>query len=46
MEIIRFFGYPRSTIYDFVAKYTASEQSNEGVSEKERTTKTSTVVES
>ncbi|KYN10864.1 hypothetical protein ALC57_16991, partial [Trachymyrmex cornetzi] len=28
-EIIRFFGYPRSTVYDVVAKYTASEQSNE-----------------
>jgi len=26
-EIIRFFGYPRSTVYD-VAKYTALEQSN------------------
>jgi len=24
-EIIRFFGYPRSTIYDVVAKYTALE---------------------
>lgn len=31
-EIIRFFGYPRSTVYDVVAKYTASEQSNEGSS--------------
>ncbi|KYM80541.1 hypothetical protein ALC53_09092 [Atta colombica] len=29
MEIIRFFGYPRSTIYDVAAKYTALEQSNE-----------------
>jgi len=26
-EIIRFFGYPRSTVYDVVAKYTALEQS-------------------
>ncbi|KYN39377.1 hypothetical protein ALC56_06195 [Trachymyrmex septentrionalis] len=28
-EIIRFFGYPRSTVYDVVAKYTVLEQSNE-----------------
>jgi len=28
-EIIRFFGYPRSPVYDVVAKYTALEQSNE-----------------
>ncbi|KYN22476.1 hypothetical protein ALC57_05127 [Trachymyrmex cornetzi] len=28
-EIIRFFGYSRSTVYDVMAKYTASEQSNE-----------------
>jgi len=28
-EIIRFFGYPRSTVYDIVVKYTALEQSNE-----------------
>jgi len=26
-EIIRFFGYPRSTVYNVVAKYSASEQS-------------------
>ena len=25
MEIIRFFGYPRSIVYDVVAKYTALE---------------------
>ncbi|EGI69378.1 hypothetical protein G5I_01882 [Acromyrmex echinatior] len=31
-EIIRFFGYPRSTVYDVVAKYTALEQFNEGSS--------------
>ena len=31
-EIIQFFGYPRSTVYDIVAKYIASEQSNEGSS--------------
>jgi len=30
-EIIQFFGYPRSTIYD-VAKYMALEQSNKGSS--------------
>ena len=29
-EIIRFFGYPRSTVYDVVAKYNASEKSEEG----------------
>jgi len=28
MEIIRFFGYPRSTIYDVVVKYMALEQSS------------------
>jgi len=31
-KIIPFFGYPRSTVYDVVAKYTALEQSNEGAS--------------
>jgi len=31
-EIIRFFGYLRSTIYDIVAKYMALEQSNESSS--------------
>jgi len=31
-KIIRFFGYPRSTIYDVMAKYSASEQSNESSS--------------
>ncbi|KAG5346598.1 IFT46 protein, partial [Acromyrmex charruanus] len=31
-EIIRFFGYPRSTVYDVLAKYTALEQSKEGSS--------------
>ena len=30
MEIIWFFKYPRSTIYDVVAKYMALKQSNEG----------------
>ncbi|KYM85199.1 hypothetical protein ALC53_04988, partial [Atta colombica] len=29
MEIIRFFRYPRSTVYDVVAKYTALEQSKD-----------------
>lgn len=29
-EIIRFFGYPRSTVYDIAQKYTASEKSGEG----------------
>ncbi len=27
-----FFGYPRSTIYDVLTKYTALEQANEGFS--------------
>jgi len=31
-EIIRFFGYPRSTVYNIVAKYSASEQYNESPS--------------
>jgi len=31
-EIIRFFGYPRSTVYDVVAKYTILEQFNENSS--------------
>ena len=51
-EIIRFFGYPRSTVYDVVAKYTALEQSNEGSSmparkshSKERTARIPAVVE-
>jgi len=51
-EIIRFFGYPRSTVYDVVAKYSASEQSNESSSmparkshSKERTARTPVVVE-
>ena len=35
MKIIRFFGYPRLTVYDVVAKYTALEKSNEGSSEEE-----------
>ncbi|KYN28030.1 hypothetical protein ALC57_02559, partial [Trachymyrmex cornetzi] len=49
-EIIRFFGYPRST-YDVVTKYTASEQSNEDSSmparkihSKERTARNPAVV--
>ena len=48
--ILRFFGYPRSTIYD-VAKYTILEQSNESSNmsarkshSKERTTKTLAIV--
>jgi len=51
-EIIRFFGYSRSIIYDIVAKYTTLEQSNEGSSmparkshSKECIAKTSAVVE-
>jgi len=52
-EIIRFFfGYLRSIVYDVVAKYSASEQSNESSStparkshSKERTAKTPAVVE-
>ncbi|KYN18724.1 hypothetical protein ALC57_08952 [Trachymyrmex cornetzi] len=50
-EIIRFFGYPRLTVYDIVAKYTASEQSNEDSSmpareihSKERTARNPAVV--
>jgi len=50
-EIIRFFGYPRSTVYNIVAKFSASEQSKESSStparknhSKERTARTSTVV--
>jgi len=35
-EIIRFFGYPRSIVYDIVAKYTALEQSNEDFSMRGR----------
>ena len=31
-EIIRFFNYPKSTVYDVVAKYGAAEQSNENSS--------------
>jgi len=31
-KIIRFFEYPRSTVYNVVAKYSASEQSNESSS--------------
>ena len=31
-EVIQFFSYPRSTVYDIVAKYTALEQSNESSS--------------
>jgi len=31
-EIIRFFGYPKSTVYDVVTKYSTSEQSNKSFS--------------
>ena len=51
-EIIRFFGYSRSTVYDIVAKYTALEQFNKcsimsarKSYSKERTAKTPAVVE-
>jgi len=51
-EIIRFFGYPRSTVCDVVTKYSASEQSNESSStpareshSKERVARTPAVVE-
>jgi len=51
-EIIRFFGYPRSIVYDVIAKYTALEQSNEGSStparkshSKKRTARTPAVIE-
>ncbi|XP_018311841.1 uncharacterized protein [Mycetomoellerius zeteki] len=29
-EIVKFFGYPRSTVYDIVQRYAASEESEEG----------------
>ena len=48
----RFFGYPRSTVYDIVAKYNASEKSEEGSGNparkshsRERISRTSAVVE-
>jgi len=51
-EIIRSFGYPRSTVYDVVAKYSALEQSNGSSStpgrksySKERIVRTPAVVE-
>jgi len=42
MEIIRFFGYTRSTVYDVVAKYSASEQSNESSSTPARKSRKNT----
>jgi len=30
IEIIKFFGYPKSTVYDIVQRYAASEESEEG----------------
>jgi len=49
---IRFFEYPRATVYDVVAKYSASEQSNKSFStptrknhSKERTARTPAVIE-
>jgi len=50
MEILRFFRYPRSTVYDVVAKYTALEQSKESnmpakSHSKERSARTPAVVE-
>jgi len=50
-EIIRFFGYPRSIIYDVVAKYMALEQSNEDCMparkshSKERIARTPAIIE-
>lgn len=51
-EIIRFFGYPRSTVYDVVARYNASEESGEGSTNparkthaRERVSRTAAVVE-
>jgi len=51
-EIIKFLGYPRSIVYDVVAKYSASEQSNESSStparkshSKERTARIPAVIE-
>lgn len=32
VEIIQFFGYPRSTVYDVAKRYAASEESEEGSS--------------
>jgi len=37
-EIIRFFGYPRSIVYNVMTKYTALEQSNK-VYQRERVTR-------
>lgn len=51
-EIIRFFGYARSTVYDVVARYNASEESKEGSANparkthsRERTSRPAEVVE-
>jgi len=51
-EIIRFFGYPRSTVYGIMAKYNASEKSGEGSANparkthlRERVSRTAAVVE-
>ncbi|XP_076279399.1 uncharacterized protein LOC143208672 [Lasioglossum baleicum] len=51
-EIIRFFGYPRSTVYDVIAKYNESEMSSEGSEtparkshSKERVVRTSNIIE-
>lgn len=51
-EIISFFGYPRSTVYDVVAKYKESEKSEEGlltparkVHSKERVVRTPEVIQ-
>jgi len=51
-EIIRFFGYPRSTVCNIVAKYSASKQSNESSNmsarkshSKERTARIPAVIE-
>ncbi|XP_032687204.1 uncharacterized protein LOC116851661 [Odontomachus brunneus] len=51
-EIIRFFGYPRSTVYDVAAKYLASETSEKGSANptrkshsKEKSVRTPAIIE-
>ncbi|XP_011707025.1 PREDICTED: uncharacterized protein LOC105462195 [Wasmannia auropunctata] len=51
-ETIRFFGYPRSTVYDVIAKYHESEKSNKGsatparkIHSKERVVRTPDIIQ-
>jgi len=39
MEIIQFFGYPRSTIYDVVIKYTLEQSNEDSVCQRGRVTR-------